>query len=504
MTTRRQFAQVATLAFAGAATLSWARESGAMALLQSPLNTDFPPPSPEVHLLNRISFGITPEELTRIQTIGIDAYIEEQLHPEQIDDSAVDNFIATAFPSVGMPLDELAALSPADQSKAAAELRLATVYRAIFSRRQLFEMLVDFWSNHFNIYQLDGPVLFLKTVDDREVIRAHALGYFPDMLNASARSPAMLYYLDNFNNTRFGPNENYARELMELHTLGVDGGYTEQDVLEVARCFTGWTINPNPAEAGFIFVPQLHDNGEKQVLGATIPAGQGIADGEQVLAILAVEPATARFIASKLCRRLVSDDPPASLIDSVALSYQQTGGDIRAMLRTLLWSPEFAAATDSKFKRPLEFIVSTVRAIDAELQEAAGLLMLAGLERLGQQPFDWPAPNGYPDIMGYWAGTNGLLNRWNINLALGEGRLPGISLDWNQLLGDSVTTSAQLVDQLADRLLHRPLSSADRTTLISYVNDNGKFNAPLPVATLVQKAPGLLALLLGSYYFQMR
>lgn len=497
---RRQFLQAGTgltLGFSlGCAfpPLAWA----------APVATDpataLPPPAPEIHLLNRIAFGVNPSELARLRAIGVAKYIEEQLQPEHIDDSAVDQAIASYFPLLARSSAELLALPIGQQVQAAVQLEAATVYRAAFSRRQLFEVMVDFWSNHFNIFLFDGPERALKIADDRAVIRAHALGRFSDLLSASAHSPAMLIYLDNVTNTRQGPNENYARELMELHTLGVDGGYTETDVKEVARCFTGWTVDTRQRPGEFVFSAQRHDAGAKKVLDVAIPAGQGIGDGEQVLGLLATHPATARFLAGKLCRRLVSDNPPATLIDKVATEFTASGGDLRNTLRALLNAPEFWAASDQKFKRSLEYIAAVLHGGWVTVSEGGIKTVLSALGVLGQAPFNWQPPNGYPDVQGYWASTNGLLNRWNFAFALAEGRLRGLRANGAALVG-SARTPAELLDQLSDRVVHRTLAETDRGALLAYI---GGSNAPLPSATLAVKAAGLLGLLLASPYFQLR
>ena len=460
-----------------------------------------PPSSTELHLLNRIAFGVHPDDLARVRAIGAQAYIEEQLHPEDIDDSAVDQTIAQYFPLPALTSAELFARPIEEQTQAAVQLQRATVYRAAFSRRRLFEVMVDFWSNHFNIFLFDGRLRVLKIADDRTVIRAHAMNTFSELLSASAHSPAMLVYLDNVTNTNQGPNENYARELLELHTLGVDGGYTEADVKEVARCFTGWTVGLRQQAGEFLFSPQRHDNDAKQVLGMTIPAGQGIGDGEQVLDLLATHPATAHFLATRLCQRLVSDSPPSGLVNQVAAEFTTSGGDLRRTLRTLFNAPEFWAASDQKFKRPLEYIAASLHSGLVTVSEAGFGTVLNSLRTLGQTPFGWQPPNGYPDVQEYWSGTNGLLNRWNFAFALAEGRLPGLRVDGAALVG-AARTPAQLVDQVSDRVLHRALADADRAELLAYLG--GDPDTPLSASALSIKAAGLLGLLLASPGFQLR
>lgn len=474
-----------------------------------------PAPDTDTLLLNRSSFGIRQADMDRIRQIGRSAYLEEQLNPETLDNSAVDSFISQNFNTLNLSADALLVLDqnadPANMQRVelVRELRLATLYRAWFSSRQLYEVMVDFWSNHFNIHQLNGALRALKTVDDRDVIRPHALGNFRDLLHASAKSPAMLYYLDNYVSTAAAPNENYARELLELHTLGVDGGYTQTDVQEVARILTGWTIylgrrySGTPQHGTFQFNLTQHDTGAKTFLGTDFPAGAGLEEGERLLDMLAVHPATAQFIATKLVRRFISDTPPAAAVSAVSAAFSQSNGDIRSTLRVLFNTPEFLAGADQKFKRPWEFALGALRHTEASLTNATGLnSLLRSLDALGQAPFDWEPPNGYPDSAGYWATTNGLLNRWNQTLQLTESSVPSIRVDITALLAGA-NTPASIVDQLANRVLHRTLSSADRDSFIAYFGASTPTTL-LSASTLATRTPGLLALLLSSAYFQNR
>jgi len=445
---------------------------------------------PEVRFLNRASFGILPEDIQRVERLGIPAYLEAQLAADAIDDPAVEDFIAENYPTVFYTPLQILAMPREERRRVPRELKLASLTRMIYSRRQLHEVMVDFWSNHFNIFHNDGPLRFLKTVDDREVIRRHALGSFRDLLHASARSPAMLYYLDNHVNTVDGPNENYARELLELHTLGVDGGYTETDVRAVARAFTGWGIDRGRFAGTFRFYPERHDEGAKTVLGLHLPAGGGINDGERVLDHLLAQPATARLIAHKLCQRLVADAPPDSLVSAVASAFGPEG-DIPAMLRALFLSPEFYAMEDTKLRRPLEFLAGSLRVTRADVQQAGVGVMAALLRNLGQVPFGWPAPDGYPDELQYWASTSGLLSRWNFAMGLAGGRLPGI-----RPVLPPVDTSdpAALVAGLADGLLHHGLDPAQQQVLT-------RVAGALPADRAV---PAVAGLLLASPAFQYR
>ena len=377
-------------------------------------------------LVHRATFGYTENEHARATSMGFTAWRNEQLHPASIDDSQLDSLLG-AFPSLSMSAADLVANYPASAGgdlRVARFLRTARVLRAQLSKRQLFERMVEFWTDHFNIDGQDGPLRYLKTVDDREVIRTHALGRFRDLLGASAKSGAMLYYLDNFANQAGAPNENYARELMELHTLGVDGGYSESDVLEVARCFTGWTIMPTGSAAvgTFIFRTFVHDDAAKSVLGTPIAPGGGQQDGETVLDLLAAHPSTADFIARKLCVHFLTYDPPQATVDRVASRFLNTGGDIRATLRAVLSQRSFGEVplqSANKLKRPLHLAIAAVRATEAVVSATVGLEV--PLRLMGHVPYGWPAPNGYPDSIGAW-GSN-LLSRWSFASELLAGNI---------------------------------------------------------------------------------
>jgi uncharacterized protein (DUF1800 family) len=471
-----------------------------------------PPPGEIWTLLSRTTFGPTQQEFAGASAAGYEAWVEYQLTPEAIDASQIEALIATSLPTVGQTTGQILAAVAAggNQGLAATELTAATMLRQIYSPRQLYEVMVEFWTNHFNVFILDGNARYFKTVDDREVIRRHAMGKFGDLLRASAKSPAMLFYLDNFLNVATGPQENYARELLELHTMGVDGGYTEDDVKAVARAFTGWTFTPYRPQNGFndvvfTFNRAVHDLGAKRVLGVDLPAGRGIEDGEQVLDILINHPSTARFIATKLVRRFVSDAPPASLVDRVAATYRDTGGDIKAMLRTLLLSSEFRTSGDRKFKRPVEYVVSSLRVLGTTLTGNWTRAVTDAITALGQSYFQWAAPNGYPDVGGYWISSAAMLSRWNHALALGNGTLAGIAVDINALLGSPLPrTPADLVDRLSQRVLRRALSADDRNRLVAFAAAGAPIEASMPPALRTQRAREVLGLLLASNYFMYR
>jgi len=481
---------------------------------QSVQTAVIPQASSEYTALKRTSYGVHRDALSAIQNMGIDAYLEEQLDYTQIDDGNLEGTIQTLFPLTRQSPAQLIGGFPDNIATIAQQMTGATQYRQIFSRRQLYEVMVEFWSDHFNIHLLNGLGPTLKPEDDRQVIRTHALGNFRDLLHASAKSPAMLFYLDNFFNLASAPNENYARELMELHTLGVDGGYTETDVKEVARCFTGWSIRFPGDMSGnygtFVFVPAIHDNNAKVVLQNTISAGGGQSDGEQVLDILATHPSTARFIATKLCRRFINDTPDQASIDAVSAAFTQSGGDIKTTLRALFATDAFRTSADQKFCRPAEYLAGLVRALapDTPYPTDNGVLFFFAQSIMGQLPHYWPTPDGYPDKQGYWASTGGLLNRWRLSFLSFATVIPPISvfqIDYTTLLGGA-NTLAKIVDALTSSILMRPLSTADRSHILDWlVDEYGQAeNVGLPAGTPELIAPLVAAVLVSSAYFQLR
>ena len=464
-----------------------------------------PAPDPLHTLLNRCCYGVRLADWNHAVALDYTGWLQEQLAYQALDDSAVEAAVAASFPRVAMSAGQLLADARANSNgqKAAAELRSATLLRQLQSPRQLFETMVEFWGDHFNIATLASPESYYKNVDDREVIRAHALGNFRDMLHASARSLAMLYYLDNVSNKAAGPNENYARELMELHTLGVDGGYTEQDVSEVARCFTGWTVTTVGTEPVFTFVGSRHDNAAKTVLGTVIPAGGGVNDGNLVLDMLAAHPNTAAHLARKLSIRFIGDAPQQTAIDAVAASLASSGGDIAAAMVTLLGSVEFIASYDRKLRRPQDYVLATLRNTDAQLSGTFLTSIVNRLNTLGQLPFRWPTPDGYHDAMDSWVNAGAMLTRWNWAFAVAEGKAAGVVLDWAALAGTANTPGA-LVDRLADRLLHRPLLAADRDSLVQFAANAGAIDRLLTTAELPTRTRELVGLLVSSVYLQYR
>ncbi len=518
--------------FATAATLiSMVNAPTAIAQRQPPLSPLMAPPVGVVaqsaareqnadqqvlHALNRLSFGPRPGDQARVRTMGVDAWIDAQLHPDRIADAAGDA-LAAHYPALALSLPVLlerypppqllrrdqqrdSRSVPADSVAMATELRRARlgiaklggellsmrVARAVVSERQLQEVMVDFWENHFNIYANKGPYMRHWLVAyDRDAIRPHALGHFRDLLGAVAHSPAMLYYLDNVQSTadrsrratpgdsvrRRGLNENYARELLELHTLGVDGGYNQQDVVEVARALTGWTVAPAQQGGGFRFRRAAHDADAKVVLGQLLPAGQGEADGEAVLDLLARNPATAHFISTKLVRRFVSDSAPAALVERASATFLRTDGDLREVVQTIVTSPEFfsAAAYRAKVKSPFETVVSALRAIGASADPTPRTAQI--IAQLGQPIFGHLAPDGYPETGDSWINSGAILGRINFGLAVAGGSVPGVSLsDWPESASLASASSEAQVDGVIRALLGGDASSDTRALLVAGEN----------------------------------
>jgi uncharacterized protein (DUF1800 family) len=392
------------------------------------------------HALNRLTYGPRPGDVDRVRQIGLSAWIDAQL-ASRVGDSA----LARRLPALPERPAEFASQQEARRfgRQSVQALAAAKLVRAVHSERQLEEVLVDFWFNHFNVFAGKGRTGLYVPEYERDAIRPHVLGRFRDLLGATAKSPAMLFYLDNWlsadpdaaeraatsqrragrvlptrqtaaNQRRRGLNENYARELLELHTLGVDGGYTQDDIIDVARAFTGWTIERPERSGGFRFARALHDAGEKTILGRRFAAGGGGDEGERVLDIVAAHRSTARHIAAKLARRFVSDNPPEPLVERVAARFTQTQGDLRETLRAVITSPEFFAAETrgAKIKTPLEFVASAMRAAGREVADARPLLR--GLQQLGMAPYMCQPPTGYDDEATAWISAGALVTRMNV------------------------------------------------------------------------------------------
>ncbi len=550
-----------------------------------------------LHLLNRAGFGPRPGDIERVKQKGIERYLEEQLHPEDIEDEFLSrplqslntlqatlpelfqNFLPppprpvptptptplavkkdvemegqreggkegqsdkaaktdnvektdamvspTLRPSVPQSPPPRPTPQPIDGQRPLRELQQAKLLRAVFSERQLQEVMVDFWFNHFNVFAGKDNVRLMLTVYERDVIRPNVLGRFKELLTAVAQSPAMMVYLDNFLSQaeqaapppkydaegnllppprRPGLNENYARELMELHTLGVDGGYTQNDVREVARCFTGWTVGqqPNPM---FIFRPRSHDKGEKIVLGKRIAPGGGIEDGLRVLDLLVKHPSTAKFISFKLAQRFVADEPPASLVDRAAEVFTKTDGDIRQVVRAILTSPEFYSPKfyRNKIKSPLELAASAIRSTGAATDGAAPLIQTVA--RMGEPLYQCQPPTGYSEDSSRWLSNATLLERMNFAVALIGNRINGTRVEVSRFVAaDAVKDQKRLLNALLAAFIHSDVSKETRDNLMKVLNDQrAKMTSGKPDDRRVNELVGnVAALALGSREFQVK
>ena len=554
-----------------------------------------------VHALNRLAYGPRPGDVERIRQMGLEKWIDEQLHPESIDDSALDQRLGK-YPTLKMSskqlLDEfpppaLAAKKEGvtkeeykqeiqDKRRTAmaetqsmesgndnidkaqeqlakiqgpnrivAELSMGKIDRAIYSNRQLEAEMEDFWFNHFNVFAGKGADRWLLTSYVRDTIRPHTMGKFNDLLTATAKSPAMLFYLDNWlsvdpvafkqykqeiamRRSRYqglfggfaplqpgagfpgaqgaarqqqqdrGLNENYGREVMELHTVGVDAGYSQQDVIEMARCLTGWTVREPRRDPEFLFKPEFHAEGKKTVMGHTFNYG-GEKDGEEALRMLANEPRTAKFISTEMARHFVSDTPPPALVDRMAGAYQLSSGDIRSVLKAMIYSPEFWSkeAYRAKVKTPFELVVSTARALDSDVTVSLPLAQWVG--RMGEPLFLCQPPTGYSDKATTWVNTGALLNRLNFALAFASGRMPGTIVNLQPLFGDDAGKDPELaLGRSIELFLDGQVDSSTRQTLEARLGDPQILRASLddPVK---QVNEGLLSgLVLGAPEFQRR
>jgi hypothetical protein len=459
---RREFLKLASLVAAGA-TLS------ACTPLYRLVGEAFEGPTPWIEgdglvfrALHRMTYGPTLAERHHASTIGLQAWVEEQLaapaRPDLPGELAVRSLTSLTLDAV-----DLAAWERAD---VVAELQRGALVRRVSSRRQLREILVEFWTDHFNISIEKGACWYLKTIDDRDVIRRHALGNFRDLLWASAHSPAMLVYLDNQANDRRAPNENYARELLELHTLGVDAGYTQQDVMEMARCLTGWTVRDRFWKGQFVFRPEMHDDGPKRVLGTTIEAA-GLAEAEGVIERLAVHPSTARRLARKMVRRFLELGPreEEALAGRAAAALVASGGEILPMVRAILLDGVLRepGGLARKFKRPVHVVASALRMLEAATNGGAPIQQ--HLAQMGQPLFVWPTPDGPPEERAAW--QTGLFARWEFAYQLARNQIEGTKIDLPSLLETAgVDGPRDTFDALANLVLGCPLTEPARGEIL--------------------------------------
>jgi uncharacterized protein (DUF1800 family) len=554
-----------------------------------------------LHALNRLAYGPRPDDIERVRQMGLEKWIDQQLNPEKINDSAVEARLAdykTLKMSSTKLLDEYPPPNQAAKKEGVTpkefkqerqqqaqqqvqqagnsggqgqartqlekiqgpqriivELSMAKLTRAVYSERQLAEVMDDFWFNHFNVFAGKGADRWMLTAYERDTIRPHVLGKFQDLLLATAKSPAMLFYLDNWlsadpiaaqqmqrelaqRRQRFqgifgggfpppprtfpapsnqpqpnrvppkqqerGLNENYGREVMELHTLGVDGGYTQQDVIQMAKCLTGWTVREPRRNPQFFFDDRIHAQGPKVVLGRTFNYG-GMKDGEEALKMLAHYPSTAKFISSELARHFVSDNPPQPLVGRMSQTFLSSDGDIKAVLRTMIYSPEFWSreAFRAKVKTPFELAVSTARALNGEVSVPLQLGQWVG--RMGEPLYQCQPPTGYSDKAETWVNTGALLNRLNFALALATNHLAGATTDLSTLFGQDAGTDPHMaLSRAIDIFLDGQVAAETRATLEQRLNDPQILQARLddPVKHVNE---GLVAgLVLGSPEFQRR
>jgi uncharacterized protein (DUF1800 family) len=437
----------------------------------------------ERFLVERLTMGYTLGEFVHAKSIGYDAYLDHHLRYKLIDDSALDKLLTSEFASLTLSPGQLwqAYAKTGSEAVCVEQLKAASILSAVYSKRQLVERMVDLWTDHFNLDH--KKVLIMATSDHREVIRKHALESFPDMLVASAHSGAMQCYLDNGSNVKAAPNENYARELMELHSMGVRSGYTEADVKEVARCFTGWSWINSGWYGAFQFYSYNHDYGAKTVLGHSIQAGGGQSDGEWVLGKLASRHETSRFIARKLLRHFLSYEPSDAFVHKVAAVYRATLGDLKSMVREIFDRDNIVAEGITnlpKIKRPNHFVVSLLRALDVWLDKDVwtanrGDWMVLYLYLIGMCPFNHTTPDGYPDSAEVWGSA--ILPRWRFASDLVENRIPSAVVDiarLEQIVGKF--TPRTVVDQVDLLLTGGRMSGVDKVELQTFVSQSKSFD----------------------------
>jgi uncharacterized protein (DUF1800 family) len=496
-----------TAAGLGAAGL--ADSPGAAAKIAAGATPAFPTPltrDPELHLLRRATFGPTLVDVVALKQMGIDAWLERQFSPQNIADPGGDAVLAT-FPTAAMSTADLRrTLKDEGDNTAQDELGRATIGRQIWSSRQLFEVMVDFWSNHLNVTNPFDGGWDSRTPYDNEVIRAHALGRFSEMLSASARSVAMMRYLDNASSKKKSVNENYGRELLELHTVGLDAKYSEVDVRQSAYIMTGRMVDRNSV---FYFDKSQHWTGAVQVLGFAHPntdAAQGLDVGEQYLTYLATHPSTARRIAVKLARRFVCDDPPQTLVDRLAQSYLDNGTAVIPVLRTLFSSVEFWMSTGLKTRRPLENVVASARilGITPGLKTADGLDGLHDLlNQLGHAPLNWGPPDGYPDVGEYWGSAHATLGMWNSHRVLVLAQNKGLTYPKSEsFVGLMPATVGQYLDTVSARLVHQPMQPAHKAALLAFLG--AKEDTAVKDVRLGGRSDQLIPLVLDSVYHALR
>ncbi len=512
-------------------------------------------PPLSVIAFNRMGFGPRPTDWSTWQGLGANdeqrfqAYVAQQLAPATIDDSDCNARIAAAnFLTLNKSLRQLWQDHVIDNGndyqwyvRPAEETYHVTWLRAIYSKRQLLEVLTDFWHNHFNVYAFDqaAPVFVHY---DRDVIRAHALGNFRQFIEAVGSSTAMLFYLDNAYNSNAGPNENYAREMLELHTMGADAylghleqdqvpldaegypvAYVDEDVYEAARAFTGWTVNgthwdlppydPGPPErfipGTFLAWNDWHDRFQKHVLRTRLPSNQGpLTDGQRVFDLVAAHPATARHICRKLCQRLIADDPPQRAVDAAVAVWRanlNAPDQLKKVVRTILLSNEFKTTWGQKVKRPLELVASVLRGANAVWTPDWDWGFYWWVSGLGQRLFEWSAPNGHPDRYTAWVSTSVMLHRWNVIGAMLQNWIePGVQVDLLAEMPTALRTSNEIVNWWVQRLLGRPLDADDHAEVVAFMAQGFHPDNPLPADQIADRLPSLVHLICMTPDFQYR
>jgi uncharacterized protein (DUF1800 family) len=475
--------------------------------------TTFVPDDVGLHLLRRTTYGPTPMMRKDLQRLGWSRWLDQQLRPGSIDDSTMANFVTQRLPNLSMGVQQ-AYQTLGGSWDLMMDLGKATILRAVWSRRQLYEVMVDFWSNHLNVTNPHEACWWSRHDYDRRVIRANALGKFSNMLRASALHPAMMTYLNNAESSRDNPNENYGREILELHSVGVDGGYDEEDMRQSTLVLTGFGIDWDTGL--FEYHPDDHYVGPVSVMGwrhANPTEDGGYQVALNYVDYLAHHPSTARRIATKLCQRFVSDNPPPALIDLLTTEYRRNDTAILPVLRALFASKAFKASIGRKVRRPFQDVAATLRILGIK-PDATGTDGLQGLywmiEGLGDVPMGWVPPNGYPDHADAWRSAGITLGRWNMHVSMAQGWWPASMLqvpDMQQaLLGSSLpATYGALVDALAKRLVFRSLSPAHHAAVLAFI---GKAGSDRVVSTdpFMQewRFPYLVALFLDSPYHGTR
>ncbi|GAA2354605.1 DUF1800 domain-containing protein [Dactylosporangium salmoneum] len=466
----------------------------------TPLNRD-----PVLHLLRRATFGPTPGDVALVKQVGIDAWIDQQLDPAKVDDPVADAALK-AVPTATMSTADIRSSVKDGDNKPQYELTRAVLARQMWSSRQLLEVMVDFWNNHLNVTSPFDGGWDVRGPYDVGVIRQHALGKFSDMLIASARDPAMMRYLDNTSSDKRNVNENYGRELLELHTVGIDGGYNEKDVRNSAYLMTGRTAT---REGTFKYDQNKHWTGAVKVLGfqhANKSAKDGLAVGDAYLLYLATHPSTARYIARKLCVRFVCDTPPQGLVDRLAKTYQESGSAIAPVLKVLFRSLEFWIATGLKTRRPLENFVATARVVGTQpgADTAKALEDLYNFtNKLGQPPLGWGPPDGYPDVATAWSSAAGMLETWNAHRAFVGGQWKGLTNPKaDSLVTQPAATLGTYLDVLANRLIFQPMQPNEKDALIKFLG--AKADTRVTDNNLGGKLPLVAPLILDSVYHALR